>query len=49
MKNILVIPKSIKHLKELLNKHIYGFIIPIRDYSIGYSFYLTIRELQKLI
>lgn len=49
MKNILVIPKSIKNLKELLNKDIYGFIIPIKDYSIGYSFYLNIEEVESLL
>lgn len=49
MNNILVIPKSIDHLKELLNKDIYGFIIPIKDYSIGYSFYLSIDELEDLL
>lgn len=49
MNNILVIPKSINHLKELLNKDIYGFIIPIKDYSIGYSFYLTINEVEDIL
>ncbi len=49
MNNILVIPKSVSHIKELLDKDIYGFIIPIKDYSIGYSFYLTIDELESLL
>lgn len=49
MNNIIVIPKSISHIKELLNKDIYGFIIPIKDYSIGYSFYLNIDELEELL
>ena len=49
MKKILVIPKNLNNLGNILKTEINGIILPIKDLSVGYSTYFTIEDIKDII
>lgn len=48
MKKYLIIPNSSKTLKTLNKQGFSSFILPIKDYSIGFEKYYTVKEINNL-
>lgn len=49
MKKILVIPKSLDNLGQVLNTNITGIILPIKNLAEGSSIYFTIDDIKSII
>ena len=49
MKKILVIPKNLNNLGNILKTDINGIILPIKDLAVGYSTYFTIDDIKDII
>lgn len=49
MKKILVIPKSLENLGEVLNTNIDGIILPIKDLSVNNTISFTIEDIKDII
>lgn len=49
MKKILVIPKSLENLGQILDTDVEGIILPIKDLSVNNSIYFTIEDIKSII
>lgn len=49
MKKILVTPKSLENLGQVLEKDIEGIILPIKDLAVNSSVYFTIDDIKSII
>lgn len=49
MKKILVIPKSLENLGQILNTNVEGVILPIKDLAESNSIYFTIDDIKSII
>lgn len=47
MNNYIFIPKSKKQIKTIFNSGFKFFILPLKDYSIGFEEYYTLKEINK--
>ena len=49
MKKILVIPKSLENLGEVLKTNIEGIILPLENLSVNNSIYFSIEDIKSII
>ena len=49
MKKILVIPKNLENLGEVLKTNIEGIILPLENLSVNNSIYFSIEDIKSII